>query len=68
MPSLADIPSKYLKPDKKGEFIIWLTQLPVDKSVIRKFIYYWIQYTKVPFYPDDYLMVGLRPRQTLGNL
>lgn len=59
MPSLVDIPSYLLSPDKKDSFLAWVKALPVETWIRRDLVRAWQKHTQVRLTDQDYIQAGL---------
>lgn len=53
MPSLADIPTRLLKADHRQNFLLWLSEQPVDMITAPQFMALWCHKTNQHLTPDD---------------
>lgn len=60
MPSLADIPTEFLRPDRKLSFLNWVSAVPSDGTIKRTLVNLWSHETGVK------VSFALRTRVNMG--
>ncbi len=54
MPGLSDIPEEHKNPDRKMEFLIWLSELPISIYEARSTMKVWASATGRPFNAEQW--------------